>query len=407
MLVLSVKLICGPIVLVRARFFLLSIAIVCCGLAACKNDAAKSGDATEPPSSDSATPETQGVTPSATRFPPGTVALFDIERGTGENIDLGTAALRAAWIEDGETVLILDAYTGKYLVMNLDGSVVGEVADSRYTTGYEPHAVIDVRPVRDQQWVAVADFESRRMTLVSSREWREEIVRDDAFVQGQFSPGGQWLAGSVSGIGPDGLIDEASTLVGIFAREGTCGDSRPYACLEWTLPQDTPGEQRFFAYGDAWAPDGNHILVQRRPICPEQTPGTPPIPCTPETTFEVYAWPSRDLVFSKEAGQFGEIEWAGAGQLRVDRESILSLDGTLSALPEGLRGCCVSFSPDGRYAVDSVIPGEDCSLIEVATGAVIASVPAGDGDTNDTGICQFVSWTADGSMAIATGVNTP
>jgi hypothetical protein len=54
-----------------------------------------------------------------------------------------------------------------------------------------------------------------------------------------------------------------------------------------------------------------------------------------------------------------------------------------------------------------VIPGEDCSLIEVSSGRTVASVPAGDGDTNDTGICQFVSWTEDGSQAIATGVGVP
>jgi hypothetical protein len=38
---------------------------------------------------------------------------------------------------------------------------------------------------------------------------------------------------------------------------------------------------------------------------------------------------------------------------------------------------------------------------------VVAGVPRGAADTNDTGICQSVSFTSDGSFAIATGVNTP
>jgi hypothetical protein len=139
-----------------------------------------------------------------------------------------------------------------------------------------------------------------------------------------------------------------------------------------------------------------------------EDPSTPDAaPCVSEVTFEVYAWPSRELVWSKQGGENEEVEWSGNGQLRINRGTLVRLDGSETILPPGLSGCCVSFSPDGEFAVASHIPGEDCSLIDVETGEVIASVAGGEGDTNDTGICQFVSWTSDGREAIASGVNIP
>jgi hypothetical protein len=113
--------------------------------------------------------------------------------------------------------------------------------------------------------------------------------------------------------------------------------------------------------------------------------------------------------------ELGEVRWAGNGKLFVRARDpelgvfgyLLALDGKKSPLPEGLTGCCASFLADRGYAIDSVTPGEDCSLIDLGSGATIAGVPRSAADTNDTGICQHVSWTADGRWAVGTGVNTP
>jgi hypothetical protein len=130
----------------------------------------------------------------------------------------------------------------------------------------------------------------------------------------------------------------------------------------------------------------------------------------------VYSWPAHELVLEVPLTSGGSVRWAGADALFVDgsfddavgsARYLLTLDGEKRALPDVLQTCCVSFSPDGRHAVASAVPGEDCSLIEVESGDTIASVPAGRGDTNDTGICQHVSWSPGGRWAIATGVSAP
>jgi hypothetical protein len=287
--------------------------------------------------------------------------------------------------------------------MELDGTMVREIVDLRATTGYEPQSLIHVVSARDGRNVAVINMEAFSIQLTDVFSGRSTLIVDDALVGGSFSPGGDWLAGVVTQVA-NGSVDPSTSVSGVFARDGSCSD-RAFACVEWAFPQE-PDRLRRFASTNAWSPDGKHLLLQVHTPCPDDT-GMPPTPCTPDAGFEVYEWPSRRLVLGVPADRFGEAQWAGNARLRVNRGTLLALDGTRSELPQGLGGCCVSFSPDGRYAVDSVSPGEDCSLVEVETGRTLASVAAGDGDTNDTGICQFVSWTSDGRYAIATGVSPP
>jgi WD40 repeat protein len=141
----------------------------------------------------------------------------------------------------------------------------------------------------------------------------------------------------------------------------------------------------------------------------------PSAPCQPDRTFEVYSWPDQKRVLTLEGGTDGEARWAGNDALYIrgtpdpngGTDDIVSLDGTSSRLPASIHRCCLSFSPDGRYVVMSAVAGEDCSLIDTATGKAVAGMPKGPGDTNDTGICQDVSWSPDGRYAIASGVSTP
>jgi len=370
-------------------------------------------EASVPPSEVGSTPRARGVTPPATRFVPGTVALFDIRKGTAQSLDMHTAVVRAMWIDAGETVLAFDAYSAKYVAMKLDGTLVQEIADERVTTGYEPMPLIYPVSVNDGHSVTVNDWEAMSLTLMDIRDGSRMTLRDHAMTGGEFSPGGAWLAGAAMPIGSDGHADPARWQGGVFARKGRCHDDTPYACLEWELPQPTEsGPSFFFVSQQTWSPDGKHLLMERRSNCPDPTPGSrDSTPCTPEATFEVYAWPSHKLVLTIPSG---EARWSGSGRIQVrgggdpafsSRSGFfVDLDGSKSPAPEVFAGCCGSYSPDGRYAILSLVPGEDCSLVEVSSGSTVASVSAGPGDTNDTGICQVVSWTRDGSMAIASGV---
>ena len=338
-------------------------------------------------------------------IPPGTIALFDTELLTATKLDLGRSLIFADWVDDGETILALDVNSFRFVAIHMDGTVVREIAkrDGRMYAS----------AVRDDRRVAITDLEHWTFELVDVFSGLRERLHENAMVAGFFSPDGRYMAGGATPIDAAQELDADASVRGVFAQRGACGDTRPYACIEWEWvgePGTVLGPVR-----EPWSPDGKHLLLQRTGACPRTNPGTPTAPCRHEPAFEVYSWPGRELVLSLPASQFGEAQWAGPSALRVNglRDPnlgptyLVTLDGRHHHLPEVLRNCCVSFSPDGRYAVDSVTPGEDCSLIDVESGETLASVPRGPGDNNDTGICQYVSWTQDGRWAIATGVNAP
>jgi hypothetical protein len=388
-----------------------ALAILITFTAACGDggdDPARGEDAGETVGSAAPTDESDAITP-------GTVALFDMESLTAEGLDLGRAIILAQWIDDGETILAFDPGSQAYVALTLDGTLIAEVARLKVASsgGGAPPVLVSV--VHDGRTAAVMDYEAATFELFDVTSGSREVLFDDAVVAAWFSPGGSLMAGRRTPLGADGVLDQDSALVGVFAKSGSCADARAFACLEWGWTQE-PGAVRYPAGRAPWSPDGRHLLLASQQRCPEDKPGEPPAPCSPDPTYEVYSWPERDLVLSIPPSSGGSVRWAGSSALFVDgsfdetigaSRYLLTLDGEKRALPEVLHTCCVSFSPDGRHAITSVIPGEDCSLIDVESGASLAVVPAGAGDTNDTGICQHVSWTSDGRWAIATGVNTP
>lgn len=354
--------------------------------------------------------------PTPGHIPPGTIALFDIEAGAARKLDLGRSLIRADWIDDGKTLLALDVNTRAYVAISVDGMLVRVVAKLPPATaapGEESLPSIQLVPVRDGRRVAVFDWKSLAVDLIDVFSGASERIAENTF--GAFSPDGEYLAGAIAGTDASGSVDPSTSVSGVFSDRGTCGDARPFACIEWQFPQDERVSSR-----EPWSPDGRHLLLARRAKCPDQAPvpGASPGPCTTDTryTHEVYNWPERSLVLTLPPVELGEVRWAGNGELfvRGARDPdlgvsayLVSLDGKRSPLPDGLTGCCASFFADRGYAIDSVTPGEDCSLIDLASGSAIAGVPRGAADTNDTGICQYVSWTPDGRWALATGVSTP
>lgn len=346
---------------------------------------------------------------------PGTIAVFDIPSRAAKKLDLGRALIQADWIDDGETLLAIDADESKYVAVRIDGTLVRELASITKTASEEPLPLVYAFPVHDGRTVAISDRQAGTLDLVDVFDGSTVRMKSDHIAAGEFSFDGELYAGVSRPLITNGEPDRSSVETGVWSRNGGCGDNDPYACVEWELPQEE-GFGRSFAPGQTWSADGKRLLVQIQRLCPPSTPGSRGAPCVPEPTYEVYSWPEHQLLFSLHPGASGSARWAGSTKLFVDgmRDAALNasrylvaLDGTKTALPRDLQGCCGSFSFDAALAVDSAIPGEDCSLSEVSSGTTLASVPKGPGDTNDTGICGYVRWTPDGSKAIATGVNTP
>ncbi|MEX0750014.1 MAG: hypothetical protein WD359_04320 [Dehalococcoidia bacterium] len=384
----------------------LAIAALLTFLAACGgDDGERDVDMPDTPAGES--------TPAVDTVPPGTVALFDMDALTAEGLDLGRAIIRAEWVDDGETIVAFDANTQTWVALGIDGALVREIAPQVTSSG-EGSPVTVLGAVGDGRRVAMADLRTGSFELIDVASGDSEVLFSGARAFGYFSSRGEYLAGGTTPVDSTGMLDREASVFGVFAADGDCGDATSYACIEWEWPSEENIAR--FPANNPWSADGAHLLLARQAICPPDEPGAPPEPCSPDPTFEVYSWPQRELVLAVPSSSGNGARWAGTGALFIDGsfdESIgaarylMTLDGEKRALPEILHGFSVSFSPDGRHAIASAIPGEDCSLIEVATGDVLASVAAGAGDTNDTGICQHVSWSPDGRWAIASGVNTP
>ena len=357
-----------------------------------------------------------GPTATPGSYPRGTVALFDVQQRTATKLDLGRALIRADWVDDGKTLVALDANSAHWVALRVDGTVVRDLGPEPQPSG-ESTSMFLVSAVHDGRRVALVAFSttpSGELVDVFTGA-RDELPPGTALAS--FRPGGEAFAGAVWPVDADGHgAPSSKPTTGVFARGGSCGAAY---CLAWQFPTGdgfgrAPGG---VPRGESWSPDGSKLLVEAAAACLPASP-TPEamVPCQPDRTAEVYSWPAHKLLLSVPEGDSGEAWWAGNNALYVRgrpntqvnaSEYLVAIDGTRTALPASLHGCCLSFSPDGKYSIASAVPGEDCSLFDVASGAVIAGVQKGAGDTNDTGICEFVRWTPDGRYAIATGVSTP
>lgn len=360
---------------------------------------------------------TTGATESTpASIPPGTVALFDLQQRTATKLDHGRALIRADWVDDGKTLVALDANSMHWIAVRVDGTLVRDLGPQPQATG-DSTAGFTVSSMHDGRRVALVEFSTTPSGELADVFTGAREQLPPGTVLAGFQPGGHAFVGAVRAVDADGHADASSKpATGVFARGGSCGDT---FCLAWPFPIGdgfgrAPGG---IPRGESWSPDGSKLLVEAAAACPppSRTPEAN-TPCQPDRTEEVYSWPDHRLLLSVPVGNSGEAWWAGNDALYVRgrpntqlnaSEYIVVMDGTRTALPASLHGCCISFSPDGKYAIASAVPGEDCSLFYVASGAVIAGVPKGTGDTNDTGICEFVRWTSDGRYAIATGVSTP
>ncbi len=168
---------------------------------------------------------------------------------------------------------------------------------------------------------------------------------------------------------------------------------------------------------DPWSPDGNYLLVERFGPCDVVTPD--PGHCYGMPTFEVYgAQVTGKIFWNAYAGRLRAAQWAGPGRLFLtffpeaeydpdfpDAQSlIVDLGLQKQPAPTVFQGsCCVSFSPDGHYAIVPHGTGhaasQRCSLVNASTGAEIAGFDAAAADAYGW-FCGSASWTADSTMAL-------
>lgn len=166
-----------------------------------------------------------------------------------------------------------------------------------------------------------------------------------------------------------------------------------------------------------WSPDGQYLLVVR------YTPCVVGPNCYGLPNYEVYGTQiTGKALWSAYPHRLQSAIWAGPNRLFItffpdaaydaDYPNAQSLFVDLGMLkqpaPAILQGaCCVSFSPDGRYAVvrhlDDDTGRQRCSLVDSSTGAEVVGVDATDADIYV--FCGSVSWTNDGIMALVSSAN--
>jgi hypothetical protein len=256
---------------------------------------------------------------------------------------------------------------------------VREIADvprPAETPAVEDYALmIPPLAVHDGRRVAIVDFKAGTVDLVDVFSGSKErmIVGSSAF--GSFSPDGRYFAGLVSKVGDNGLPDPSTTVTGVFSEHGDCGDSRPFACLEWQIPQDD-GFIRMPELPEPWSADGSYLLLSRQAKCTLSERQSGSAPCNrsgnPDKSYEVYRWPDRTPTLTlPPAPDSYTVKWAGSESLFVrESSSFIDVDGNKTSVPRGLTYCCASFALDRGVAISSAIAGEDCSLIETSSGAV-------------------------------------
>ena len=55
-------------------------------------------------------------------FPPGTVALFDLQTHSATKLDLGRSLIFADWVDNGKTLVALDVNANHWLALGVDGT---------------------------------------------------------------------------------------------------------------------------------------------------------------------------------------------------------------------------------------------------------------------------------------------
>jgi DNA-binding CsgD family transcriptional regulator len=343
------------------------------------------------------------------------VMLFDLANRRGTQIPVADDTVYARWVKQGET-FIAQGQSGRaddYTIFGLDGQRMR-------TPPLQDFLTSDVVPAPDGSALLVGRTDNQY--LVSDIPTGLGSTLLDRARNLAFSPDGRRMAYvTVGGSDKDNvnhdwrsiIIAEKSELTG-YAGGGIAIQSQREAdgLMDLVRQPWSPDVQ-------PWSADGNYLLVVRYDSC-----FLGPAPnCYGLPSYEVYGTQLTGKTFwSAYPRQLQSAIWAGPHRLFVtffpdgeydpdypDAQSLFADFGTLKQpAPAVLQGaCCVSFSPDGRYAVvrrlDEATGRQRCSLVDSSTGDEIAGFDAGDGDIYI--FCGSVSWTSDGAQALVSSAN--
>lgn len=342
------------------------------------------------------------------------VLIFDFNARGVRYVAPAKNIILADWVADGDNFVAYDRLAYRYDLITATGTHVRSFEQ----LNIPPRLYKMMRPAHDGRRVAVEDAMNRHVDLLDVETGNSVRVNDSA-VQPWFSPDGQQLASVwVNGYDKEGVTHDWSSVMVAprqppFTTETPQPDFRLGGAVSW-------GQREADGYlglaPDPWSPDGRYLLVQQVWQYPAGEP-----PCAGAREFAVYALvPTGSVVWHRPEYACGLsfAQWAGPGKLFLSfspdaprdpdypdaRALFVDLGLEKRPTPDLLAdSCCVSFSPDGRYAIARIGDGDwrdqRCSVIAVDTGDQVASAPAKFGDSAAV-FCAHVSWTDDGSQAL-------
>lgn len=346
------------------------------------------------------------------------VIVFDIGRREARRLALPEAVLLANWLEPGETFLARAADDPDRIITPPETNVAYRVydTDGRIVITVPPEITRAVQPAPDGD------------TVLIERTDNQYIISDVAtgingggFPIGfakhlSFSNDGTKVAYvTVGGSDQEGVNHDWRSVI-----QGTWNELTGYSGGGLAIQSQREADGLMELPRDPWSPDNKHLLVVRYDDCGLGSP----VNCYGTPRYEVYGDQlTGEVIWNRYTGRLESVRWAGPGRLFVrffpqaardpdlpDARSLLVDLGLRKEAAPGLLqdSCCVSFSPDGRYAV-LVTQRDDggaarCSLIDAATGLELAGFdPRPDVDSLGY-FCAHISWSPDSTMALASAV---
>jgi DNA-binding CsgD family transcriptional regulator len=344
------------------------------------------------------------------------VVVFDLANRQATQIPVPDDTAYARWVKDGETFIARqqNGAPDGYAIYGLDGQrVLTPLLQGDLTSDVVPAPGGDALIVgrTDNQYLVSELPDGFGSTLLTN-------ARNIAF-----SPDGSRMAFlTVGGSDKEGINHDWRSIM-IAEKSELTGYSGSAMALQSQREADglmDLARRPWSPHVQPWSPDSQYLLVVRHEPCFQ---GVATASCYGLPSYEVYGTQLTGKTFwSAYPQELQSVMWAGPGRLFItffpdreydpdfpDAQSLYVDFGLLKEpVPAVLQGaCCVTFSPDGRYAVvlqqDEESGERRCSLVDSATGAEIAGFDARDADIRI--FCGSVDWTADATKALVSSGN--
>lgn len=343
------------------------------------------------------------------------VLVFDLQTRRASQIPVPDDTVYARWVKQGST-FIAQGQSGRaddYSIFGLDGRRV-------LTPLLQDSLTSDVVPAPDGSALLVGRTDGQYVVSEIPTGIGSTLL--DQARNLAFTPDGRRMAYVNVGLSDKGNVNHDWRSIIIAEKSGLTGYAGGGVAIQSQREADGLIDlvrQPWSPDVQPWSADGEYLLVVRYESC---GPGAP-VNCYGPPSYEVYGTQLTGKTFwSAYPRRLQKAIWAGPNRLFVtffpnaeydsdypDAQSLFVDFGTLKQpAPAVLQGaCCVSFSPDGRYAVvqhiDQHTGQRRCSLVASSTGGELAGFDAGDGDIYI--FCGSVSWTSDGAQALVSSSN--